>query len=357
MKKLTLLFVFVFIVQAITFSQPCPDSLYITTQAQIDSFQINYPGCTEIEGDVDIGEWIAGTDISNLDGLIGLTSIGGSLKIHLNNLLTNLSGLDNVTSIGGNLEIMSNGNLTSLTGLDNLTSIGGGLEIWYCDALSNLMELNNVTSIGGYFGIWSCGGLTSLNGLGNVTSFGGAIVFYSNTALTSLSGLENVTSISGRIEIIQNYALANLTGLENVDANSIDSLLFRDNTSLTTCEVQSVCNYISTPGATIEIHDNANGCNSIAEVEEACDALGFLENNFRPEFSIYPNPATDKLHIASNNGLEIETVNIYNQLGQKVLHINEIGENIDISTLSKGIYIIELNSSELKIRQKLIIEE
>ncbi len=32
-------------------AQPClPEGITFTTQAQIDNFQINYPGCTEIEG-------------------------------------------------------------------------------------------------------------------------------------------------------------------------------------------------------------------------------------------------------------------------------------------------------------------
>jgi S-formylglutathione hydrolase FrmB len=55
---------------------PCsclPQGITFTNQAQIDNFQTNYPGCTEIEGDVTI----AGDDITNLNGLSVLTSIGG----------------------------------------------------------------------------------------------------------------------------------------------------------------------------------------------------------------------------------------------------------------------------------------
>ncbi len=34
---------------------PClPEGITFTTQAQIDNFQLNYPGCTEIEGDMKI---------------------------------------------------------------------------------------------------------------------------------------------------------------------------------------------------------------------------------------------------------------------------------------------------------------
>jgi hypothetical protein len=46
-----------------------PEGINFTTQAQIDNFQTNYPGCTEIEGDV----LILGSNITNLTGLSVLT--------------------------------------------------------------------------------------------------------------------------------------------------------------------------------------------------------------------------------------------------------------------------------------------
>ena len=51
MKKLIFLIVAVAINYAAVFSQGClPEGITFTTQEQIDNFQINYPGCTEIEG-------------------------------------------------------------------------------------------------------------------------------------------------------------------------------------------------------------------------------------------------------------------------------------------------------------------
>ena len=40
-----------------------PEGITFTTQSQIDSFQVNYPGCTEIEGDLDL----QGSGITNLN--------------------------------------------------------------------------------------------------------------------------------------------------------------------------------------------------------------------------------------------------------------------------------------------------
>ena len=173
MKKLTLFFVLTFIIQATALSQPClPEGITFTTQEQIDNFQTNYPGCTEIIGDVEIN----GDDITNLNGLNVLTAFWG--KLHIGNYpsgtsLTSLSGLDNVTFIGGNLSVEDNAALTSLTGL------------------------NNVTSIGGYICIAENAALTNLTGLDTLTSIRGSIYIRYNNALTSLTGLENMTSLGG----------------------------------------------------------------------------------------------------------------------------------------------------------------
>ena len=48
-----------------------------------------------------LGSDIFGSDISNLNGLSVITSIGGELLILDCNILGNLTGLDNLTSIGG----------------------------------------------------------------------------------------------------------------------------------------------------------------------------------------------------------------------------------------------------------------
>jgi len=99
-------------------------------QSQIDSFQINYPNCTVIEGSV----IISGNDISNLNELSVLTTIQGDLKIEYNDSLIQLTGLNNLTSIGGDLRIGVNDALTSLSGLAKLTHIGRHLFIGYWDA-------------------------------------------------------------------------------------------------------------------------------------------------------------------------------------------------------------------------------
>jgi len=225
MKKFTIIIFVLIFCQITVSSQPClPGGITFTNQAQIDSFQTNYPTCTEIEGDVRI----IGDDISNLNGLNVLTSIEGSLIIVLNDILINLTGLENLTYISGNLEVgtfdinyVGNPSLNSLTGLENLDSIGGDFFIYANGALESLSGLESLASISGSLSITHNTTLTSLAGLETLILIGGGILiggpFVGNVSLNSLTGLNNVTSIGGNLQIKHNDALANLSGLDNLN--------------------------------------------------------------------------------------------------------------------------------------------
>lgn len=405
MKKIILSIIFALIIQYPVLSQGClPGGITFNTQEEIDRFKSNYPGCTEIEGYVTI----SGSDeITNLQGLDVLTRIGGRLRFYTCTVLTSLSGLENITSIGGDLDVYfwpsTNSVLTNLTGLDNLTTIGGGLTITNVDALTSLSGLEKLTSIGGDLEIGGNDALTNLSGLDYLASIGGGLwigenmilnnlnglenlmsigenfeLYYSNLSnlnglnslsfiggdlkinysqnLSSLSGLSNLTSIGGYIEIYYNDVLNSLSGLDNIEAGSITDIYIEYNSSLSTCEVKCVCDFLASPNGDIDISHNASGCNNESEVGLACEALSVENANTEPSLSLFPNPAKNVLFILGGDESTTLEINIYNLLGQRVL--NEKGKTriLDISELKKGIYMIELTSNDFKIIKKLILE-
>ena len=123
-------------------AQSClPEGITFRTQSQIDSFPINYPNCTEIEGDVKI---IPKSEIVSLDSLRAITSIGGQLMIASCIDLPTLSGLNNLQNIGGSLTIASNLKLMNLTALNNLRSIGFTLTIFNNDRIKTLFGLDSL---------------------------------------------------------------------------------------------------------------------------------------------------------------------------------------------------------------------
>ena len=122
----------------------CPASSYtLSSQAEVDAFPAD---CDRVLNELRV----EGSDITNLDGLANITSVGGQLWIQDNAALTNLDGLANITgSVGGELYIFNNAALTNLDGLANITSVGGDLFISSNAALINHDGLVNITSVGG----------------------------------------------------------------------------------------------------------------------------------------------------------------------------------------------------------------
>ena len=384
------IFLFLFYSLPLIGQNSCP-GITFTSQSQIDNFQENYPGCTEILGNVTIN----GDSIYNLYGLDVLTSINGDLVIGdeynlnfanqflgdltgleelvfigndfiitWNMSLSSLNGLESLSIIEGDLEIFGNEPLASITGLESLTYVGGDLEIDFCPALTsleglegltavegdlefngnwgltNLEGLDNVANIGGEFRIWFNKYLTSLMGLENLISIGGDFIVDYNDALLDFSSLENITSINGDINISNNEMLGSMNGLDNIDAGSIIDITIVNNYSLNSCHVQSICDYLVTPNGTVVIEGNAPGCNSIEEVEEACLEVGIEESKIT-SFILYPNPTDNGIITITLDNPHNIHLTCFNTFGQQV-HQQEItGKEtvIDVSNWSPGIYL------------------
>jgi len=88
------------------------------TQQEVDDFPSNYPNYTQIFESISIDEDYSGVDnITNLDSLYQITSIGGSLYL-FESTVTDFSGLENLNSIGGCLDIIYSHNLINFSGLE-----------------------------------------------------------------------------------------------------------------------------------------------------------------------------------------------------------------------------------------------
>lgn len=76
-------------------------------------------------------------------------------------------------------------------------------------------------------------------------------------------------------------------------------------------------------------------------------ALQIQDNIFTDFFAIYPNPVEDVLNIINKNQLEINSLEIYNTLGQIVQTIinAENIASITVSQLKTGLYFIKINSN------------
>ncbi|HNS17051.1 MAG TPA: T9SS type A sorting domain-containing protein [Bacteroidales bacterium] len=118
-------------------------------------------------------------------------------------------------------------------------------------------------------------------------------------------------------------------GIENIKAGSIVNLQIAYNTYLSDYEMQSICDYLTSSYASSNIHDNAPGCNSQQEVEDACAGVGIPEVGSRqhvlrakPEgsaVSSFPNPCSDYTLFEYKLPEPGEvSLTIFNHLGQQV---------------------------------------
>jgi len=73
-------------------------------------------------------------------------------------------------------------------------------------------------------------------------------------------------------------------------------------------------------------------------------------------FQVNPNPIKNVLNITFESHQEIENIAIYNQIGQKLLVTKSVNNIIDISNFKNGIYIVEVDINNVKIRKTIVIE-
>lgn len=72
--------------------------------------------------------------------------------------------------------------------------------------------------------------------------------------------------------------------------------------------------------------------------------------------SIYPNPVTGgKVYISTSKN-EDKVIEIYNVLGKPVHKTRLRGREMDVSTLTPGIYILKIQEGKAKATRKLVVK-
>jgi len=224
------------------------DSFYVDTE-----FGTNHPNIKEILGTVNV-ESSTTDPIVNLDALSNIIRIKGGLKIENNNNLANIEGLAQLKSIGGSFELRYNPALMAMS-LDSLTCIGIDFRFTGNENIENFMALNGMLFIGRHLEIRKSG-LVNLNGLELLERIGGRLVLEENDDLINTNGLINLRDMVGSVSILDNPSLPDLSGLANLKAEDIEFLFINNNTSLTFCSQENICEYIE-DGQPAQIMNNA----------------------------------------------------------------------------------------------------
>ncbi|EPC4009157.1 leucine-rich repeat domain-containing protein, partial [Flavobacterium psychrophilum] len=276
-------------------------------------------------------------------------------------------------------------NLTSVTIPNSATTIGKDSFVG-CSGLISVTIPNSVTDIenGAFF---SCSGLTSITIPNSVTVIRSGI-------FAGCSGLISVT-IPNSVTAIENFAFFRCFGLTSVTIpNSVTNIkdrAFQDCTSLTSVTIPSSvtsignrafydCVALTTVNCYItmpliinaDVFGNVTQSNCALNVPTGTQAVyqaaavwkdfspisGSLLSNhsfaIESALKIYPNPVSEILNIALQEGLQLEKVNFYNTLGQLIKTTNH--SEINVSSFAKGNYFVEVITNQGKATKTIIIQ-
>jgi len=222
---------FVLIIFSIILFLPLSHAQQITfsTQNEIDSFAINYPGVNRVK-DVIIEESIPG-GITNLLGLNQLTRIDSFLIIRNNRDLESLDGLGNV-GLARKFYVQNNDRLVDLHGLDQL------YLIWYFEAEDN-------------------------------------------GSLKSLDGIPNLVYLSRRFRLINNPKLESLGSFHKVIGYPREQLEIFNNPMLSLCDAKLICWFLieydtTNPDQFFNVANNGPGCSNLEDLNGNCSEYASL---------------------------------------------------------------------------------
>jgi Leucine-rich repeat (LRR) protein len=85
-------------------------------------------------------------------------------------------------------------------------------------------------------------------------------------------------------------------------------------------------------------------------------ALSTQDFDFGTYFTLYPNPTKDVLNIQVKQDVAINSVEIYNQLGQIVMATTNAINSVDVSNLASGTYFVKVNTEKGSANAKFVKE-
>jgi len=186
-------------------------------------------------------------------------------------------------------------------------------------------------------------------------------VFWGNTGDTTsviehLSTLNNFNSVSITNTISEYPSFPTYATLTNV---ILQNPLFISNTDFTLQSGSPAIDAGSLIGLSIPLYDlTGNNRVSGAFVDLGCyefqDGVGIQYINQNLYLNIYPNPTTGQLNFNTNT--QINTIEIYNLTGQKVLSFNNTNA-ININELTNGIYMAKVFTANGSIATRKIIKK
>ncbi|MET3024937.1 leucine-rich repeat domain-containing protein [Flavobacterium psychrophilum] len=329
MKKLLFLILIPFLGIAQTFTA---NRIKYTVTSSTAPFTVKVARNANFTGAAEIPETVAYNSEN-----YAVTAIGESAFEHCNNL-TSVTIPNSATTIGKDSFVGCSG-LISVTIPNSVTDIENA-AFFGCIGLTSVTIPNSVTVI--RRGIFAgCSGLISVTIPNSVTAI-------ENFAFFGCFGLTSVT-IPNSVTAIEERAFAECRSLRTVNCHITSPLVINKNVFHNV--TQSNC-ALNVPTGTQAVYQAA------AVWKDFSPISGSLLSNhsfaIESNLKIYPNPVSEILNIALQEGLQLEKVNFYNTLGQLIKTTNH--SEINVSSFAKGNYFVEVITNQGKATKTIIIQ-
>lgn len=182
-----------------------------------------------------------------------------------------------------------------------------------------------------------------------------AIKLLSNTTAFNYS-LDNITGGGGGVDISAN----DFSTSEKYQTLSSNRMSAGASSGQDVAHVVSSGGFSLNPGETETIAFAIIAGDSLADIQQSADAaqskynvIGVEEINQQNDLVVYPNPSSGIINLVSNN--VVKQVVVKNLLGEKIIVASS--KKVDISSLSNGIYILEITLHESTIKKKVILSK
>jgi hypothetical protein len=323
---------------------------------------INLDALTNLESLLMVYTHCTTLDLSALTNLKEFFGYFGTLQSINVSGLTKLKHLEVQGNQISNLDVSG---LTALTYLycssNNMVSIDlsglANLKTFFCTAnllfnidLSDLTSVKEIAVEGNYLSTLDLTGLMMLEGMN-----------CSSNQLTSLilNGTSNLNILHCNYNHFTALDFSNYPNLEYVymDYNMLQTLKLKNGIgemmSLTGNPYLSyICvDEVNRPWVENYVHNYLGYANCVVDTSCSLGTPDFQSSN---ELRLFPNPSSDFVFIDGDDS--VKSFDIYNLVGQRVMTNSSPSQNIpiDISELSKGIYLITIRTQTESVTRRFI---
>jgi len=246
--------------EEITLTCNC-ETAYLSSQDDVDNFNVDYAGCTSIKN-----LYIDGSDITDLEGLAQIEEVTSYLLVQKSQL-QDLKGIADIKLENTNrIEIKSNPMLASLSGMV-LPSSYSELFLLINESLVDLSALEAITEFERL--ILTKLPIQDLESLQNL-KYVQSLSLNSLNNLSDLDGLSSVAQIH-RLSIVGNENLTNIEGIEGV--KDLDQLSIESNLSLSDCcALKQLLESNAISAWKLNIENNDTGCNNLTQAIRGCNS-------------------------------------------------------------------------------------